>query len=64
METKPLLDKISAASRTVSEVKEEESEKRERRIRETKSVEEAINGGCVCFELQTWFKQRKMGNSR
>lgn len=44
METKPLSDKISAASRTVSEGKGEEREKRERRMREMKSVE-AIDGG-------------------
>lgn len=52
MEMKPLSDKISAASRTVSEGKGEEKEKRERRMREMKSVEEAINGGCVCLSFR------------
>ena len=59
METKPLLDKISAASRTVSEVKGEESEKRERRIREMKSVEEAINGDCVCLSFRIGLNKEK-----
>lgn len=43
METKPLSDKISAASTTVSVGKDEERESRERMMREMNTVE-AIDG--------------------